>query len=141
MPGAKEIIEALGRTGAPLAVATGSSGHIFQIKRTNHTDIFTIFKAIVVGDDPAVVKGKPDPDIFLEAARLIDVKSVDRCLVIEDSPNGVKAGLAAGMWVAWVPDPYLNVMTSCPELCSHPRVRIFDSLDHLHRCIFPSSNN
>lgn len=44
----------------------------------------------------AVPRGKPHPDIFLYAADKIGV-APEHCLVIEDSPNGVRAGLAAGM--------------------------------------------
>lgn len=45
-----------------------------------------------------VARGKPHPDIFLYAAERIGV-APEHCLVIEDSPNGVRAGVAAGMSV------------------------------------------
>lgn len=48
------------------------------------------------GDD--VARGKPAPDLFLLAAKQLDVEPT-RCIVIEDSVNGVKAGVAAGMTV------------------------------------------
>ena len=51
---------------------------------------------ILTRDD--VEKGKPDPEIYLKAASLIKTRS-EECLVIEDSVNGIRAGLNAGMTV------------------------------------------
>lgn len=47
-------------------------------------------------------RGKPHPDVFLEAARQLGVRS-ERCVVFEDSPHGVAGALAAGMRVVAVP--------------------------------------
>lgn len=63
--------------------------------------------AIVAGDDPAVKQGKPAPDIYLEAARQLNV-SPSECLVFEDALSGVKAGKAAGCHVVAVPDPRMD---------------------------------
>ena len=52
------------------------------------------FPVSISGDD--VVKGKPDPEIFLKTAELTGVKP-ENCLVIEDSSNGVNAAIQAGM--------------------------------------------
>lgn len=79
-----------------------------------------------------MLEGKPAPDIFLEAARRLGQGDMERCLVVEDSPNGVRAGLGAGMHVAWVPDPCLEVRETMKDLVSHPRVLLFDSLIDLH---------
>lgn len=59
------------------------------------------FEAAVCGGE--VRNSKPAPDIFLEAARRLGVKP-QHCLVIEDSPSGVRAGAAAGCKVVMVPD-------------------------------------
>lgn len=50
-----------------------------------------------------IAKGKPDPDVFLRAAEKLHV-APENCLVLEDSPNGVRAGSAAGCQVIMVPD-------------------------------------
>ena len=52
-----------------------------------------------------VQKGKPDPEIYLLAAQRLDVEPRD-CIVIEDSPNGVRAGVAAGMNVVAFATPF-----------------------------------
>lgn len=57
---------------------------------------------VVVSSDE-VAHGKPEPDVYLEAARRLGVEP-GRCVVVEDSLNGVKAGKAAGMTVVLVPN-------------------------------------
>ena len=56
-----------------------------------------------------VKRSKPEPDIFLKAAETLGA-SPEKCLVLEDSLNGIKAGRAAGMTVVMVPDvfPYTD---------------------------------
>ena len=77
------------------------------LKTQRHGDWFTLFDTIVTGDDPAVMRGKPAPDIFLTAAERLDTAPA-RCLVFEDAPSGLAAGLAAGMNVVAVPDPAMD---------------------------------
>lgn len=59
------------------------------------------FEISVCGGE--VERGKPAPDIFLEAVRRLSVKA-EECLVLEDSFNGVRSGAAAGCQVIMVPD-------------------------------------
>ena len=63
--------------------------------------------AIVTDDDLSVKKGKPAPDIFLEAARRLGVDPND-CLVFEDSTSGCRSAKAAGCFVIAVPDPRMD---------------------------------
>jgi beta-phosphoglucomutase-like phosphatase (HAD superfamily) len=49
--------------------------------------------------------GKPAPDVYLETARRLGVEAVS-CVAVEDSTNGLRAALAAGMTVIAVPNPH-----------------------------------
>ena len=59
------------------------------------------FKGQICGDE--VTKGKPDPEVFFRGAALAGVPP-ERCIVLEDSPNGIRAGAAAGCRAVMVPD-------------------------------------
>lgn len=101
--GAKELVEALSKTGLPMAIATSSRYAGVEKKRRRHNTIFQHMKKVVAGDDQAVTHGKPAPDIYLEAARQINVDPSE-CLVFEDALSGVRAGKAAGCKVVAIPD-------------------------------------
>ncbi|HEX9295896.1 MAG TPA: HAD-IA family hydrolase [Polyangiaceae bacterium] len=105
--GAESFTRELHRRNVPLGVATSTDTRLFAIKTQLHRAWFSIFGAIVCGDDPRVKRGKPAPDIFLVAACELEA-SPSSCVVFEDSPLGVAAALAAGMRVIAVPDPHMD---------------------------------
>ena len=72
-----------------------------------HDAIFQRIETIVTGDDPTVKRGKPAPDIYIEAARRLNVCPTE-CLVFEDAVAGAMAGKAAGCLVVAVPDPRMD---------------------------------
>jgi beta-phosphoglucomutase family hydrolase len=77
----------------PLAVASGGTHRIIELV-LNHLGIHQFFDAIVTSED--VVKQKPEPDIFLEAARRLGVPP-QFCRAYEDTDLGMSAIRAAGM--------------------------------------------
>ncbi|HWA85497.1 MAG TPA: HAD family phosphatase [Opitutus sp.] len=83
----------------PLAIASGGTHDIVR-RSLDVTGLASLFKVIVAADD--VVHGKPAPDMFLLAAKLLGV-APERCLVFEDAEPGIKGALAAGMKVVRVP--------------------------------------
>lgn len=93
VPGAEA---AMGALRLPAAVASSSRTE-FLVSKMQRTGLYDFFAPHVYSAD-LVAHGKPAPDIFDYAAARIGADPA-RCLVIEDSENGVKAGLAAGMTV------------------------------------------
>ncbi|KAL1497029.1 hypothetical protein ABEB36_008058 [Hypothenemus hampei] len=106
MPGATRLIKHLVTNKIPIAIATSSGRVTYDIKTKNYQDIFQLFNHVVCGtNNPEVPKGKPAPDIFLVCAKYFsDYPDPCNVLVFEDSPNGLRAGLDAGMQVVFVPD-------------------------------------
>ncbi|XP_055644244.1 probable pseudouridine-5'-phosphatase isoform X3 [Toxorhynchites rutilus septentrionalis] len=110
MPGAERLVKHLHKHNIPIALATSSGEDSVEVKTQNHRELFDLFGHKVMGSSDADVKeGKPAPDIFLVAAsRFPDAPKPEQCLVFEDAPNGVTAGISAGMQVVMVPDPHIN---------------------------------
>lgn len=104
MPGARALIEHLLLHGFPLALATSSRRCDAELKMSSHMDLFSKFEHIICGDNSRIKACKPAPDIYLLTAEIMKVEP-SKCLVFEDSPSGVRAGLAAGMKTVAVPDP------------------------------------
>ncbi|KAJ7646708.1 HAD-like domain-containing protein [Roridomyces roridus] len=126
LPGAEKLIRHLKAHKIPMAVATSSRRRNFELKTGHHTELFALFDGnIVCGDDAQYnMRGKPEPDIFLAAARELlkrdvgpadapgsptDAQRAERSkgLVFEDALPGMQAGKRAGMSVVWVPDTQL----------------------------------
>lgn len=102
MPGAIALTKHLQAHRVPQAVATSSSRTSLARKLSAHREWFEVFETVVIAEE--VERGKPAPDIFLEAARRLGAPP-EACLVFEDAPLGVEAALAAGMRVVAVPEP------------------------------------
>mgnify|MGYP000350593065 FL=1 len=105
MPGALEVVEHFAKHNVPQCIATMSNSKSVSMKRTKHENIFKHMKTIVCSDDPHVKKRKPAPDVYIVAAERMGVKPTG-CIVIEDSPEGCRAGWAAGARVVSVADAW-----------------------------------
>jgi len=93
MKGAMPLIEELSAAGIRLALAS-SSDQVLIDTVLDKFDLKSYFHVVVSGQHVARIK--PHPDIFLMAARHLNLPPAD-CLVIEDSTNGIRAARAAGM--------------------------------------------
>lgn len=122
-PGAVALIEALSARGIPLAIGTSSQRELACLKLSSHAFTQRI-QHLVCSDDPGITSGKPAPDIFLKAARLLNANP-RTCLVFEDTPKGVEAARNAGMQAVAIPDPEMRDADF-----SHAQL-ILDSLEHL----------
>jgi HAD superfamily hydrolase (TIGR01509 family) len=103
MPGAAALIEALRARGIPIAIATSGHRKITEHKLAKHAFLRSA-DVLVCGDDPRLKNPKPAPDIFLLAAQDLGAAPA-RCLAVEDSVNGLRAALAAGMRTVALVDP------------------------------------
>ena len=104
--GVDELTQHIQANRQPMVVATSTATPRARQKLSD-AGLLNRFDAVIGGEQ--VAASKPAPDLFLRAAAGFDV-APGRCLVLEDSINGVKAALNAGMRVVHVPDlvPPLN---------------------------------
>jgi len=91
--GAQELIGFLKQNNIKIGLASGTS-RASVMHHLNEVDVTDSFDAIVCGTE--VENGKPAPDVFLKTAELLGVEP-GNCFVFEDSENGIRAGVAAGM--------------------------------------------
>jgi beta-phosphoglucomutase len=98
-PGVKALIRQLRENGVKVALASSSKNArtVIELLKIQHD-----FDAVV--DGGMIVHSKPNPEIFLLAARMMDIDPTD-CLVFEDAEAGVDAALAAGMKCVGVGSP------------------------------------
>ncbi len=93
LPNVKKIITEVHEQNLKLAVASSSPKEIINLV-VERLELKNSFNFLISGEE--VTKGKPDPEIFIEAAKQLSV-SPEECLVIEDSKNGVIAAKESGM--------------------------------------------
>ncbi|MFJ8635769.1 HAD family hydrolase [Streptomyces sp. NPDC093568] len=108
-PEMREFVELLAADVVPMAVASGSSRAAITAILTG-TGLDARLRTVVSADE--VARGKPAPDIFLEAARRLGATPAD-CVVVEDAAPGAAAAHAAGMRCIAV--PYVSAQADAPE--------------------------
>jgi HAD superfamily hydrolase (TIGR01509 family) len=99
VPGAFEVVRRLAARW-PLAVASSSNREIID-GALEAAGLTPLFRATVSSEE--VARGKPAPDVYLEAARRLDVDPT-RCAAIEDSSSGLRSAHAAGMRTIAIPN-------------------------------------
>jgi HAD superfamily hydrolase (TIGR01509 family) len=98
LPGAVDAVRALGARW-PLGLASSSNAPVIALV-LERTGLDRVIRAWVSSEE--VARGKPAPDVYLEAARRLEVEP-ERCVAVEDSSNGIRSAHAAGMAVVAVP--------------------------------------
>jgi HAD superfamily hydrolase (TIGR01509 family) len=101
LPGVEDTLQAAQRLGLKLAVASSSdrawvTGHLERLELSHY------FEAVKTSSD--VTRAKPDPELYLEALFALGVMATE-AIAFEDSPNGIKAARAAGLFCVAVPNP------------------------------------
>lgn len=112
MPGAREALDLCESLGWKLALASNSPASLCRLV-LERLGVVSRFHSIVSVDDVAC--GKPDPDIYLLAARRLGVEPRE-CLAFEDTPVGARAALAAGMRVVAIPSTGQDFTAVQPHL-------------------------
>jgi HAD superfamily hydrolase (TIGR01509 family) len=101
LPGAVDAVRRIGAW-APLAIASSSNRELIDVV-LRVSGLAADFAATVSSEE--VPRGKPSPDVYLEAARRLGVDA-SRCGAVEDSHNGIRSAKSAGMRVVAVPNPH-----------------------------------
>ena len=99
-PGAEELLSYLKNYGYKVALATATAPERTK-KYLQKLDLYKYFDEIVCAS--MVERGKPEPDIYLYAAKKLELAPCE-CLALEDSQNGIKSASAAGCKTVMVPD-------------------------------------
>ena len=118
--GAVRAVRELSRS-FPLAVASSSNRPLIDAVLAT-ADIAGCFAATVSSEE--VARGKPSPDVYIEAARILGVPP-ERCAAVEDSANGIRAAAAAGMRVIAYPNRHYPPDAEALALAD----AVIDSLD------------
>ncbi len=100
IPGAVEAVERLAARW-PLGLASSSNRELIDFV-LEVSGLGRLFRATVSSEE--VPRGKPAPDVYLEAARRLGVEA-ERCAAVEDSENGILSAKAAGMRTIAIPNP------------------------------------
>jgi HAD superfamily hydrolase (TIGR01509 family) len=99
IPGAVEAVERLAARW-PLGLASSANRPLIDLALAE-SGLDRHFRATVSSEE--VERGKPAPDVYLEAARRLEVDAAD-CAAVEDSHNGIKSAVAAGMFTVAIPN-------------------------------------
>ena len=91
LPGTLEFIDVLKKNRIKIALGSASRNTPLILNRIGMNNAFD-----AVADGNTVSKAKPDPEVFIEAARMVDIET-GRCVVFEDALAGIEAALNAGM--------------------------------------------
>ena len=127
--GAHDFLNILKSRNIKLGIATSNSRKLVEIC-LNSLDIIDMFDVIITGND--IKKGKPSPDIYLKAANFMNV-SPQKCLIFEDIPNGIKAGINAKMRTCAVYDDFSAILTDeKKELADYYIENYYDLLQYIN---------
>lgn len=128
MPGLVNVLEVIKKRNIPMAVASSSSFETINII-LEKAELKNYFQQIVSSSMVAI--SKPDPDIFLHAAQLLQADPAN-CMVIEDSSNGVKAAKAAGMFCV----AYSGAATGQKQPEADIQINHFEELERIMKQFF-----
>lgn len=131
-PGAQEVIDFVVSRNIPHAIASSSPQVIIDAV-VESQKWMPYFDIRCTADD--VARGKPAPDVYLAAVEALGFNP-ERCLALEDSPNGARAAVAAGMTCYAVPDTSHSKVEAFASITPH----VFSSLHDVLALLSQNSN-
>ncbi len=136
LPGIKNLLVELATAKVKIALGSSSKNAELVLKKLGIWHFFDF-----IADGNSVPRLKPAPDVFLYAAEGLKI-CPENCVVVEDAPAGVAAGLAAGMWVLGVgPDDRLQQADLIlPTLADISWMDILAKIDYYHDRVKLSTN-
>ncbi|PSB55796.1 beta-phosphoglucomutase [Chamaesiphon polymorphus CCALA 037] len=129
LPGIGNLLVELHAAGIKVALGSSSKNAEIVLQRLKIRHLFDF-----LADGNSVSNLKPCPDVFLYAAEALGVAPAN-CLVVEDAPAGIAAGLAAGMWVLGV-GPYERLARAhlvLPTLADIGWADIVEKVNYYHK--------
>lgn len=126
MAGVEEILAFFKSAGVRMAVASAAPVSVIE-KNLAHANLRGYFEVLIGGD--MIANGKPAPDIFLLAAKRLNLAPND-CYIFEDSFNGVRAAAASGGVAIMIPDT-VQPTAEIRKICA----AVFDSLNEARQAI------
>jgi HAD superfamily hydrolase (TIGR01509 family) len=114
LPGARDLVTEVSDA-VPIALASSAARRVIAAVLEHH-GIAHLFSAVVSSEE--VPRGKPSPDVYLEAVRQLGLAG-ERCLAVEDSANGIRAAHAAELFVIAIPNPKYPPKAEATRLAGH----------------------
>jgi HAD superfamily hydrolase (TIGR01509 family) len=122
VPGAEELLRECMERGIPTALVTSSDQAKMRKVHERHPELAGLFARIFTAED--FQRSKPAPDCYIGAARLLGLNPAE-CIVVEDSPNGLRAARDSGACV-------VGITTTCPAEQIRPLADVLvESLDEV----------
>lgn len=131
-PGLLRFLKEMKARDIKMGIATSNAKELLDAAANAH-GIYDYMDAVLTANE--VAHGKPAPDVYLEVAKRLELNPKD-CLVFEDIPQGIRAGLNAGMRVCAMEDAYsANQLEEKKEL-AHYYISSYDQvLDHTYEVL------
>ena len=128
MPGAREILEAFQKF--PLGLATGNTRDFMDrmLLDVGFREFFSVFRT-----SENVSRGKPDPQIYREAAKALGF-SPEECVALEDSENGARSAKSAGCYTVAVPSVHTAKQTFPVDFIARD---LFEARAHIYPLFMP----
>lgn len=130
-PGANDIVQFVLQHTIPHAVASSSPLAVIHATLDSQAQWAENFQVRCSADE--VAKGKPSPDVYLLAAERLGVDP-KACIALEDSPNGARAAVAAGMTCFAVPDLSHTTVEAFNDVTPHVFPSLHEALSEIKAC-------